>query len=41
MLADRRMHALYDLWDRDDDGLVSFYDLALGLRKFADLTGQV
>lgn len=41
MLADRRMHALFDLWDQDADGAISFYDLSLGLRKLADYTGQV
>ena len=32
-LADRKLHLLFELWDKDGDGLISFAELALGLRK--------
>ncbi|KAK9863505.1 hypothetical protein WJX84_003555, partial [Apatococcus fuscideae] len=33
-LADRKVHHLFDLWDKDGDGKISLVELALGLRKF-------
>lgn len=32
-LADRKMHLLFELWDKDGDGQIGFAELALGLRK--------
>jgi len=32
-LADRKMHLLFELWDKDGDGHISFSELAMGLRK--------
>lgn len=34
-LADRKMHLLFELWDKDGDGQISFAELALGLRKLS------
>ena len=34
-LADRKLHLLFELWDKDGDGSISFAELALGLRKFS------
>ena len=34
-LADRKLHLLFELWDKDGDGYISFAELALGLRKFS------
>ena len=34
-LADRKLHLLFELWDKDGDGHISFAELALGLRKFS------
>ena len=34
-LADRKLHLLFELWDKDGDGLISFAELALGLRKLS------
>lgn len=34
-LADRKMHLLFELWDKDGDRHVSFAELALGLRKLS------
>lgn len=31
-LADRRLHLIFDLWDTDGDGSISFSELCLGLR---------
>lgn len=33
-LAYGRLQKLFDLWDKDSDGKISFNELALGLRKF-------
>lgn len=33
-LADRKLHLLFELWDKDGDGQLSFSELALGMRKF-------
>ena len=32
-LADRKIHLLFELWDKDGDGHISFSELAMGLRK--------
>lgn len=34
-LSDRKLHLLFELWDKDGDGLINFAELALGLRKFS------
>ena len=34
-LADRKMHLLFDLWDKDGDGQISYAEMALGLRKLS------
>ena len=33
-LGDRKLHLLFELWDKDADGTISFAEVALGLRKF-------
>ncbi|KAK9819114.1 hypothetical protein WJX74_003904 [Apatococcus lobatus] len=33
-LAERKVHHLFDLWDKDGDGKINLVELALGLRKF-------
>lgn len=37
-LADRRLHLIFDLWDTDGNGTISFSELCLGLRSLQ--TGQ-
>lgn len=40
-LGDRKLHLLFELWDKDGDGLISFVELALGLRKFSTASEPV
>lgn len=34
-LLDSKLQLLFELWDRDGDGLISFADIALAFRKFS------
>lgn len=40
LLADRKLHALFELWDSDGDGAVSFAEICHGLSKFQPLVGK-
>lgn len=40
-LADRKMHLLFELWDKDGDGHISFSELAMGLRKLCPTSEPV